>query len=69
MAPKPSCSLFRPFRGILGVLRAGTDSGAKGILKAPRVLLVVVFPIVSIILYCRYLFPLCFLGLLADYKQ
>ncbi|KAK1750666.1 hypothetical protein QBC47DRAFT_309430 [Echria macrotheca] len=45
MAPKPSCLSLPPWLG--GV----TDSGAKGILKAPRVLLVVIFPTISFILY------------------
>ncbi|KAK0646113.1 hypothetical protein B0T16DRAFT_153680 [Cercophora newfieldiana] len=49
MAPKPACSyyLLRPWR----VLWFGADDGVKGILKAPRVFLGLVFPIVSFILY------------------
>jgi len=49
MAPKPSCLSAR---GLLNSVYGETDFGNKGILKAPRVLLVVIFPIISFILYC-----------------
>jgi len=62
MAPKPSCLSAR---GLLNSVYGETDFGNKGILKAPRVLLVVIFPIISFILYCG-LFVVLGWGVRAD---